>query len=42
MKNDGLTFVIIVSLIIGLGRMIWSYINLFYEVQDLRRRLGKS
>ena len=42
MKNDGLTFLLIVVAIIGIARMIWSYINLVYEVQDLRKRLGKS
>ncbi|MFO7447533.1 MAG: hypothetical protein R6W90_14275 [Ignavibacteriaceae bacterium] len=42
MKNDGVTFVLIVLAIIGLARMIWSYINLVYEVQDLRKRLGKG
>jgi hypothetical protein len=41
MKNDGVTFILIVLSIIGLAKMIWSYINLVYEVQDLRRRLGK-
>jgi hypothetical protein len=42
MKNDGLAFVLIVLAIIGLGKMIWSYINLVYEVQDLRQRLGRD
>jgi hypothetical protein len=42
MKNDGITFVLIVLAIIGAAKMIWSYINLLYEVQDLRRRLGKN
>jgi hypothetical protein len=42
MKNDGLTFVLIVVSIIGLAKLVWSYVNLFYEVQDLRKRLGKG
>jgi hypothetical protein len=42
MKNDGLTFVLMVVAIIGLAKLVWSYVNLFYEVQDLRKRLGKG
>jgi len=42
MKNDGLLFVIVVSAIIGIARMIWSYINLVYEVRELREKLGKG
>jgi hypothetical protein len=42
MKNDGLTLVLIVVAIIGLAKLVWSYVNLFYEVQDLRKRLGKG
>ncbi len=41
MKNDGLTFVFAVVTILGFAKFIWSYVNLFYEVQDLRKRLGK-
>lgn len=42
MKNDGVSFVLIVLLIIGLAKFIWSYINLAYEVQILRKKLGKD
>jgi hypothetical protein len=42
MKNDGLTFVLIIIAIIGFAKLVWSYVNLFYEVQDLRKRLGKG
>jgi hypothetical protein len=42
MKNDGVAFIIVVGGIIGLAKMIWSYINLAYEVEDLRKKLGKD
>jgi hypothetical protein len=42
MNNDGLTFVLVVSLIVGAAKLVWSYANLLYEVQDLRKKLGKN
>ena len=42
MKNDGLAFVLAVIAIFGFAKLIWNYVNLFYEVQDLRKRLGKG
>jgi hypothetical protein len=42
MKADGLTFVLIVSSILGIAKLFWNYANLLYEVQDLRKKLGKS
>lgn len=42
MRNDGLFFVLAVSSILGVAKLIWSYANLLYEVQDLRKKLGKS
>jgi hypothetical protein len=42
MNVDGLTFVLIVTSIIGAAKLFWNYANLLYEVQDLRKKLGKS
>lgn len=42
MKNDGLTFLLVIVSFIGIAKLVWSYVNLFYEVQDLRKRLGKG
>jgi hypothetical protein len=42
MKNDGLAFVLIVTSIIGVAKLLWNYANLLYEVQDLRKKLGKG
>jgi hypothetical protein len=42
MKNDGVVFLIIVLAIIGVAKMIWIYINLYYEVLELRKKLGRK
>ena len=42
MKTNGVIFVALVVAVIGLAKLVWSYVNLFYEVQDLRRKLGKE
>jgi hypothetical protein len=42
MKNDGVAFIMVVGGIIGAAKFVWSYICLAYEVQDLRKRLGKD
>lgn len=42
MKTDGLTLVIAVLLFIGVAGLIWSYVNHFYEVQVLRKKIVKG
>lgn len=42
MKNDGLVFLLVVIAIIGFAKILWSYINLYYEVLELRKKLGRE
>lgn len=42
MKFDGLFFVLAVSLILGAARLVWNYANLLYEVEILRKKMGKN